>query len=35
MRAYGIEIRTWKNIGYYMDDTDKAKLKQLMEKKDG
>jgi hypothetical protein len=34
MRAYGIEIKTWKNIGYYMDDTDKAKLKQLMEKKD-
>jgi hypothetical protein len=35
MRAYNIEIRTWRGIGYYLDDADKAKLKQLMEKKDG
>lgn len=35
MRKYGIEIRTWRGIGYYLDEADKAKLKQLMEKKDG
>jgi hypothetical protein len=34
MRKYGIEIKTWRGIGYYLDDADKAKLKQLMEKKD-
>jgi hypothetical protein len=34
MREYGIEIKTWRGIGYYLDDTDKAKLKQLMEGKD-
>ena len=33
MRQYSIEIKTWKNIGYYLDDENKAKLKQLMEKK--
>jgi DNA-binding response OmpR family regulator len=35
MREHGIEIKTWRGIGYYLDDTDKAKLKQLMEGKDG
>ena len=35
MREYGIEIKTWRGIGYYLDDENKAKLKQLMEKKDG
>jgi DNA-binding response OmpR family regulator len=34
MREYGIEIKTWRGIGYYLDDEKKAKLKQLMEKKD-
>jgi hypothetical protein len=31
MREYGIEIKTWRGIGYYLDDENKAKLKQLME----
>ena len=35
MREYGIEIKTWRGIGYYLDEENKAKLKQLMEKKDG
>lgn len=35
MREYGIEIKTWRGIGYYLDDENKAKLKALMEKKDG
>ena len=35
MRKYGIEIKTWRGIGYYLDDENKAKLKALMEKKDG
>jgi biotin operon repressor len=35
MRMLGIEIKTWRGIGYYLDDENKAKLKQLMEKKDG
>jgi hypothetical protein len=34
MRGYGIEIKTWRGIGYYLDDENKAKLRQLMEKKD-
>tara|TARA_R110000868_G_scaffold57192_1_gene176883 strand:- start:165 stop:542 length:378 start_codon:yes stop_codon:yes gene_type:complete len=33
MRQRGVEIRTWRGIGYYLDDENKAKLKQLMEKK--
>ena len=33
MREYGIEIKTWRGIGYYLDEENKAKLKQLMEKK--
>ena len=35
MREYGIEIKTWRGVGYYLDAEGKAKLKQLMEKKDG
>jgi hypothetical protein len=34
MRMRGIEIKTWRGIGYYLDEENKAKLKQLMEKKD-
>lgn len=34
MRERGIEIKTWRGIGYYLDEKNKAKLKQLMEKKD-
>ena len=34
MREYGIEIKTWRGIGYYLDEENKAKLKALMEKKD-
>ena len=34
LKPYGIEIKTWRGIGYYLDDENKAKLKQLMEKKD-
>ena len=34
MREYGIEIKTWRGIGYYLDDKNKAKLKQLMGDKD-
>jgi len=33
MRQHGVEIRTWRGVGYYLDAKDKAKLKQLMEKK--
>jgi DNA-binding response OmpR family regulator len=35
LKPYSIEIKTWRGIGYYLDEADKAKLKQLMEKKDG
>lgn len=35
LKPHGIEIKTWRGIGYYLDDENKAKLKQLMEKKDG
>ena len=35
LKPYGIEIKTWRGIGYYLDDENKAKLKTLMEKKDG
>ena len=34
MREYGIEIKTWRGIGYYLDDEGKAKLKELMEMSD-
>jgi len=35
LKPYGIEIKTWRGVGYYLDEADKSKLKQLMEKKDG
>ena len=34
LKPFGIEIKTWRGIGYYLDDENKAKLRQLMEKKD-
>lgn len=34
LKPYGIEIKTWPNIGYYLDEENKSKLKALMEKKD-
>jgi len=34
LKPYGIEIKTWRGIGYYLDDENKTKLKALMEKKD-
>jgi hypothetical protein len=30
MREYGIEIKTWRGIGYYLDDENKAKLRGLL-----
>ena len=33
MREYGIEIKTWRGIGYYLDEENKAKLKTLMGEK--
>ena len=33
MREHGIEIKTWRGIGYYLDEENKDKLKTLMEKK--
>jgi hypothetical protein len=33
MRQHGVEIRTWRGVGYYLDAKDKAKLKQMMEAK--
>ena len=30
LKLYGIEIKTWRGVGYYLDDDNKAKLKQLM-----
>ena len=33
LAPYGIEISTWRGIGYYLDDENKTKLKQLMETK--
>ena len=35
LREHGIEFYTVTGIGYYLDDENKAKLKQMMEKKDG
>jgi DNA-binding response OmpR family regulator len=35
LKPHGIEIKTWRGVGYYLDDENKAKLKQLMEKKNG
>ena len=33
LKPYGIEIKTWRGVGYYLDDENKAKLQALMEKK--
>ena len=33
LEPYGVKIKTLRGIGYYLDDENKAKLKQLMEKK--
>ena len=30
MREHGIEIKTWRGVGYYLDDENKAKLMTLM-----
>ena len=30
MREYGIKIRTWRGIGYYLDDENKEKLRGLL-----
>ena len=35
LKPHGIEIKVWRGVGYYLDNENKAKLKQLMEKKDG
>jgi len=34
LNPHGIEIATWRGIGYYMTDANKEKLLKLMEKKD-
>jgi len=34
LKPHGIEIATWRGIGYYMTDANKEKLRKLMEKKD-
>ena len=30
MREHGIEIKTWRGIGYYLDDENKVKLRDLL-----
>ena len=30
MREHSIEIKTWRGIGYYLDDENKAKLRDLL-----
>ena len=30
MREHGIEIKTWRGVGYYLDDENKAKLRDLL-----
>ena len=34
LKPHGVEIATWRGIGYYMSDENKEKLLKLMEKKD-
>ena len=34
LKPHGIEIFTWRGIGYYMSDGNKEKLRKLMEKND-
>ena len=31
LKPHGIEIKTWRGAGYYLDDENKAKLQALME----
>ena len=33
LKPHGIEIKTWRGVGYYLDDENKVKLTALMEKK--
>lgn len=33
LKPHGIEIKTWRGVGYYLDEENKVKLKALMEKK--
>ena len=33
LKPHGIEIKTWRGVGYYLDDENKAKLKELMGEK--
>jgi hypothetical protein len=35
LAPYDIKITTWRGVGYYLDDENKAKLKMMMEGKDG
>jgi hypothetical protein len=35
LKPHGIEIKTWRGVGYYLDDENKSKLQQLMEKSNG
>ena len=30
LKPYGVEIKTWRGVGYYLDDDNKVRLKQLM-----
>ena len=30
LKPHGIEIKTWRGVGYYLDDENKAKLKELI-----
>jgi DNA-binding response OmpR family regulator len=34
LKPHGIEIKTWRGAGYYLDDENRVKLQKLMEKKD-
>jgi hypothetical protein len=34
LKPYGIKIKTWRGVGYYIDDENRAKLEKLMEKYD-
>ncbi len=33
LKPYDIEINTWRGIGYYLDEENREKLKELMETK--
>jgi hypothetical protein len=34
LKPYGIEVHILRGVGYYLDNENRAKLKELMEKKD-